>query len=74
MDRNHLLLWCKKRTNNTNLKDEEDFSLVLDQLIEIFNRVGVTSESLSDMSQSFSADINKDISILLSPYRKARFI
>lgn len=74
MDRNNLLLWCKKKCYNDKLKDEEDFSLVLDQLIELIEKVGITSESIGDLSQSFSGDMNKEILILLSPYRKAKFL
>lgn len=74
MDRYKLLLWCQKKTNNKDLEDEEDFSMVLDQLIEIMERVGVVSESLSDMSQSFNGETRKDMLDLLSPYRKAKFL
>lgn len=74
MDRIKLLMWCKKKCNNVNLKDEDDFSLVIDQLIGILETVGVTSESIDGLSQSFSADVNKDIRDLLSPYRKVKFI
>ena len=74
MDRNKLLLWCKKKCNNVTLTDTEDFSLVLDQLIEMVDKVGISSESIGDLSQSFSSDMNKEILNLLSPYRKAKFL
>lgn len=74
MDRENLLLWCRKKTNNPNLEDEGDFKFVLDQLIEMVQRVGITSESLADMSRSFSSETHKEVMVLLSPYRKARFL
>lgn len=74
MDRDKLLLWTHKKCNNTRLEDKDDFSLVLDQLIEILERAGVQSESIGDLSQSFNSDTRVEINNLLSPYRKARFL
>lgn len=74
MDRNNLLLWCRKKCNNVTLEDTEDFSLVLDQLIEMVDKVGISSESIGDLSQSFSPDMNKEMLSLLSPYRKVKFL
>lgn len=74
MNREHLLMWCRKKTNNPTLEDKEDFSLVLDNMIDIFERVGITSESIADLSQSFNTETQKDILSMLSPYRKAKFL
>lgn len=74
MNRDKLLLWCIRKCNNPLLEDTGGFSFVLDQLLEIFERTGISSESIDGLSQSFSSDINKEIRDLLSPYRKARFI
>lgn len=74
MERQNLLEWCKLKTNNSKLKDEGDFKMVIDILIGIFENLGVTSESIDGLSQSFSADAYRDIIKLLSPYRKAKFI
>lgn len=74
MERNHLLMWCRKKTNNEHLIDEDDFSFVLNQLESLIESIGVTSENISDMSQTFSVDTNSEIMKLLSPYRKAKFI
>lgn len=74
MDRENLLLWCRKKTNNPDLEDKEDFSLVLDHIEDMIGRLGVTSESISDLSQSFEGDTNKEMMKLLSPYRRAKFL
>lgn len=74
MDRHNLLFWCRKKCNNETLTDAEDFSLVLDQLLGMLENVGITSESIDGLSQSFSADMNKEMMILLSPYRKVKFL
>ncbi len=74
MDRNNLLLWCRKKCNNETLEDTEDFSLVLDNIIDMISSIGVTSESIGDLSQSFGTDKHKEIMLLLSPYRKAKFL
>lgn len=74
MDRNNLLLWCRKKCNNVTLEDTEDFSLVLDNIIDMISSIGVTSESIGDLSQSFGTDKHKEIMLLLSPYRKAKFL
>lgn len=74
MDRNNLLFWCRKKCNNSNLEDIEDFSLVLDRLMGMMENVGITSESIDGLSQSFSSDLQKDMMLLLSPYRKAKFL
>lgn len=73
-DRENLLLWVQKKTNNPSLIDVDDITFVLDQLEGIIARSGVQSESISDMSQSFSGNTNKEILDLLSPYRKAKFL
>lgn len=44
--------------------------MVLTELSGIMERVGVTGESLSDMSQSFGSDTAITVRNLLSPYRK----
>lgn len=74
MNREELLLWARKKANNSKLKDEGDFSFVLDQLEDMVQRLGVASESISDLSQSFEGDTNKEILKLLSPYRRAKFL
>lgn len=74
MDREKLLLWCRKKTNNPTLEDVDDFSYVLDHLEDMVSRLGVTSESISDLSQSFEGDTNKEMMKLLSPYRRAKFL
>lgn len=70
----NLLMWARRKTNNPKLEDEDDFAFVLDQLEDILARSGVVSESVADLSQSFSGDTNKEAMGLLSPYRKAKFI
>lgn len=75
MDRQALLEWCRKKTNNPELKDELDFAMVLDKIEGLLDSVGITSESIAgDLSQSFGQDAHKDIMVLLSPYRKAKFL
>jgi hypothetical protein len=74
MDRTHLLLWCRRKTNNPKLEDEKDFSLVLDELTDLLGRAGVVSESIDSLNQSFNGEVYKDVMLLLSPYRKAKFI
>ena len=69
-DREKLLLWCRKFCRNPNLEDKEDFSLVLDNMSDLFSRIGITSESLSDMSQSFGKETSLQVSSMLSPYRR----
>jgi hypothetical protein len=69
-DRKKLLLWCRKFCRNPHLEDKEDFSLVLDNMTEIFSHAGITSESLSDMSQSFGKETAFQVSSMLSPYRR----
>ena len=71
-DRQKLLLWCRKFCFNDTLEDEEDFKLVLDEMENIIKHAGVTSESISDMSQSFGSDTAFTIRQLLSPYRKLK--
>lgn len=73
-DREKLLAWCKKYCNNPDLTDAEDFALVLDNLTSIFEKAGVTSESLSDMSQSFGADTAFRVRDMLSPYKRLKAI
>lgn len=73
-ERLNLLLWARKKTNNPNLLDEDDFAYVLDQLEEVLARSGVASESISDMSQTFSGTTHQQMIGLLSPYRKAKFL
>lgn len=73
-DRENLLGWAKKKANNPALKDEGDFSYVLDQLEDIFERAGVASERLADMSQSFDGSTHNQMMGLLSPYRRAKFL
>lgn len=73
-DREKLLAWCKKYCNNPDLIDAEDFALVLDNLASIFEKAGVTSESLSDMSQSFGTDTAFRVRDMLSPYKRLKAI
>lgn len=73
-DREKLLAWCKKYCNNPDLVDAEDFALVLDNLTIIFEKAGVTSESLSDMSQSFGTDTAFRVRDMLSPYKRLKAI
>lgn len=73
-DREKLLAWCKKYCNNPDLVDAEDFALVLDNLTSIFEKAGVTAESLSDMSQSFGADTAFRVRDMLSPYKRLKAI
>ena len=74
-DREKLLEWCKLYCNNATLVDEAGFSYVLDNLTAEMERVGITSESLSDMSQSFgSNDAGVSIKSLLSPYSRLKML
>lgn len=73
-DREKLLAWCKKYCNNPDLTDSEDFALVLDNLNTIFEKAGVTAESLSDMSQSFGSDTAFRLRDMLSPYKRLKAI
>ena len=74
-DREKLLEWCKLYCNNATLVDTEGFSYVLDNLVAEMSRLGVTSESLSDMSQSFgSNDAGVSIKSLLSPYSRLKML
>lgn len=73
-DREKLLAWCKKYCNNPDLVDAEDFALVLDNLTIIFEKAGVTAESLSDMSQSFGTDTAFRVRDMLSPYKRLKAI
>lgn len=74
-DREKLLEWCKLYCNNATLVDEAGFSYVLDNLTTEMERVGVTAESLSDMSQSFgSNDAGVSIKSLLSPYSRLKML
>lgn len=73
-DRAKLLIWCRKYCNNANLQDTEDFSLVLDRMEEVIDHAGIASESLSDMSQSFSRETALGVRDLLSPYKKVKFL
>lgn len=72
-DREKLLAWCKKYCNNPDLTDSEDFALALDRLTDIFAKAGISTESLSDMSQSFSTKFGSfRINDVLSPYKRLR--
>ena len=74
-DREKLLEWCKLYCNNSTLVDEAGFLYVLDNLTAEMERVGVTSESLSDMAQSFgSNDAGMSIKNLLSPYSRLKML
>ncbi len=73
-DREMLLEWAKEYCNNETLEDTGGFSMVLDKLSESMDRVGITSESLSDMSQSFGTETDMAIYKLLSPYRRLKAI
>ena len=71
-DREKLLLWCRKYCNNPNIEDTEDFALVLDRLLELFDQVGVVSEKLSDMSQTFGNETAITVKNMLSPYKRLK--
>ena len=74
-EREKILAWCKLYCNNATLVDTEGFSYVLDNLVAEMSRLGVTSESLSDMSQSFgSNDAGMSIKSLLSPYSRLKML
>ena len=74
-EREKILAWCKLYCNNSTLVDTEGFSYVLDNLVSEMSRLGVTSESLSDMAQSFgSNDAGVSIKSLLSPYSRLKMI
>lgn len=74
-DREKLLQWCKLYCNNSTLVDTEGFSYVLDNLISEMSRLGVTSESLSDMAQSFgSNDAGMSVKSLLIPYSRLKML
>ena len=73
-DREKLLLWCRKYCNNASLEDEEDFKLVLDKMIDVFDRAGIASESISDMSQSFSRETSFAVRDMLSPHKRLKVL
>lgn len=74
-EREKILQWCKLYCNNTTLVDAEGFSYVLDNLLSEMTRLGVTSESLSDMAQSFGTnDAGMSIKSLLSPYSRLKML
>ena len=74
-EREKLLQWCKLYCNNSTLTDTEGFSYVLDNLVSEMTRLGVTSESLSDMAQSFGTnDAGMSIKSLLSPYSRLKML
>lgn len=72
--RANLLLWCIDYCNNPYLADEGAFSLVLDQLEDLVQKTGVTSESIADLSQSFGGETAFTVNRLLAPYRRLRMI
>lgn len=72
MDRTKLLEWCKLYCNNPNLVDGGAFSIVLDNLTDIFQQAGITSESLGGMSQSFGADTAFTVRSMLSPFKRLK--
>ena len=73
MNRAYILIWCKKFCNNPNLTDAEDFSIVLDTVIETLERAGVTAESIGGMSQSFG-ETYMTIGKMLSPYKRLKSV
>lgn len=73
-DREKLLLWCRKYCNNQALEDEDDFSLVLDNITDLFEKAGINSESIGDMSQSFSPETAFRIRDMLSPYKRLKVL
>lgn len=73
-DRQRLLFWCRKKANNENLADADDFAFVLDRLEDIMENIGIASESLADMSQTFDGSTHKQMMGLLSPYRRVKFL
>lgn len=73
-DREKLLDWCKKKCNNPDLLDDSGFSIALDRLEKLFASAGVTSESLGDYSQSYSATLDTAIMGILSPYKRLKML
>ena len=74
-DRAALLAWCKKQCNNPCLKDEGDFAYVLDQVAKEFQRMNIKSQSLSDMTTTYTNDTNNStIRNLLMPYSRIKFL
>jgi len=74
-ERQKLLAWCKKYCNNPDLIDADDFSYALDQLETSMASIGVTSESLSDMSQSFGVnESGMSIKNVLAPYKRLKML
>lgn len=72
-EREQILNWAKKACNNPKLTDEEDFALIIDQIIESMAQAGVTSESIDGLSQSFGVNEGGlDLKRLLSPYRRLK--
>lgn len=71
MNREYLLEWCKKYTNNNSLQDVGDFHLVMNELVKEFDRIGISSESVSNVSFSYGGG-SINIKILLDPYRKLK--
>ena len=72
MDRTKLLEWCKLYCNDSTLVDDGAFSIVLDNLIDLFQHAGVTNESLGGMSQSFGADTAFTVRSMLSPFKRLK--
>jgi len=73
-DREKLLLWCIRYCNNPNLTDTDDFALVLDNITDLFQKAGINSESIGDMSQSFSSDTAFRVRDMLSPYKRLKVL
>ena len=71
--RSQILLWCQKYCNNPELEDKDDFAYVLSQMEEIMDRVGVRSQSLSDLSETFG-DEGISVRNLLSPYKRVKML
>ena len=71
-DREKVLDWCRLYCNDSTLEDEAGFSYVVDNVLDLIKRAGVSSESLGGMSQTFSKETALSLSNLLSPYKRLR--
>ena len=71
--RSQILIWCQKYCNNPELEDKDDFAYVLSHMEEIMDRVGVRSQSLSDLSETFG-DEGISVRNLLSPYKRVKML
>lgn len=74
-ERQNLVEWCKGKANNQNLgEDNKAFTFAVDRVENMIENIGITSESIGDLSQSFNADTYNDILDILSQFRKVKFL